>query len=93
MTESQLVQLLIKRVNAYETMMHDIQMYSCVTLDNPPIQHAIDVINCWSRAHRVGNGELSDQEQLEMVAVQFERIVTAEWRDSVRNSGISTKYS
>lgn len=81
-----------EKVYVYESMMHSIQLFSSVTMDGPAIQHMIDIINAWSYAHRAGNGMPTDEEQAEMVDFQFQRIKTAEWCDSVWNSGVETRY-
>lgn len=81
-----------EKVQVYENMLHNINMYSSVTLDNPPITHMIDIINGWSYSHRAGNGELSDEEVHNQINFWFEKMKNSVWRDSVRNSGIETAY-
>jgi hypothetical protein len=41
----------------------------------------IETVNMWSYAHRVGNGQLSDQEQAAIVNVQFLKLKNAVWHD------------
>jgi hypothetical protein len=81
-----------EKVRVYEGMLHDIQLYSTVIMDNPPITHMIDIINSWSYAHRCGNGEISESEQALLVKQQFDRLKNREYSNSSRNSGTSTKY-
>jgi hypothetical protein len=81
-----------EKVEVYETMLHAIQISSEVTGDSPAITHMIDIINSWSYAHRQGNGELTEKEQLALVRYQFERLKNKEWRESGWNSKVETTY-
>ena len=78
-----------EKVQAYESMMHTIQMYRSVTMDSPAINHLLDVICDWSYAHRRGNGEVDNDI---LVAKAFDRIKNRDWKDSVWNSKVDTKY-
>lgn len=78
-----------EKVEAYESMMHSIQMYRDVTMDSPAINHLLDVISDWSYAHRRGNGEVDNDIY---IARAFSRIKERDWKDSVWNSKVDTKY-
>jgi len=80
------------KIQVYERVFHDIQMFANVTLDRPALNHLISIICDWSYAHRQGNGELSDEEQQELIDYQFKKLETGEYRDSVWNSGIYTRF-
>ena len=86
------LRILRGKVQVYENMLHNINTYSSITMDNPPIMHMIDIINGWSYAHRAGNGELSEQEVQKQIDFWFEKMKNAGWIDSVRNSGVETRY-
>lgn len=81
--------LLREKVEVYEDVLHTIQMYRCVTLDPPAIEHLLDTICDWSYAHRRGNGEIDNDEA---VRFEFERMKERVWSDSVWNSGVDTSY-
>lgn len=81
-----------EKVEVYENMLHEIQMCSAVTMDGPALKHIIDIINGWSYAHRQGNGELSDEEQVALVRKWFDRMKHRDWKDSIWNSGVPTIY-
>ena len=78
-----------EKVEAYESMLHSLQMYRSVTMDGPAINHMLDVICDWSYAHRRGNGEVDNDI---LVAKAFDRIKNRDWKDSVWNSKVDTKY-
>lgn len=81
-----------EKVEVYEKLLHSIQMYACWTLDQPPLDHLMSIIFDWSYAHRCGNGELSDEEQNDLIDFQFERMKNHEWKKSCLNSGIETEF-
>lgn len=75
-----------EKVQVYENMMHSVQLFSTVVMDEKPIQHIISLINGWSYAHRQGNGELTAQEQTAMIRYWFERMKGCEWNDHTRTA-------
>ena len=83
---------LLEKVQVYEAMFHDIQMYTNVILDHPPMQHMISIIGCWSYAHRQGNGEFTDKETDKLIRKHFEKMKNREWTKSGRNSGVDTRF-
>lgn len=52
---------LTEKVNMYEGVLHDIQMYREVVLINERVIRLLDNIGRWSYAHRRGNGELDNE--------------------------------
>lgn len=51
-----------KKLKIYEKFFHKINLY-CVAMNNEKIKDAIHLIDMWSYAHRMGNGQLSYKEQ------------------------------
>jgi hypothetical protein len=72
---------LAERVEVYEGVLHDIQLLSSVAYNPVLLGRLIETVNKWSYAHRVGNGQLSDQEQAAIVNVQFLKLKNAVWHD------------
>jgi hypothetical protein len=65
---------LVKKVEMYEGLLHDVQMHAEVTLRGDRVSELIANICRWSYAHRVGNGENTEEEQDKMVRKAFERL-------------------
>lgn len=63
-----------EKVEVYEAVLHQINLYSSITMDSEKIGELIDAINAWSYAHRCGNGELSDEEQQALIDAKFNRL-------------------
>lgn len=55
-----------ERLKAYESFFHSINMH-CITMNNEKIKEAVSLIDSWSYAHRVGNGEHSPHRQQKIV--------------------------
>jgi len=66
---------LIEKVEKYESLLHRIQLYSSVTMDRDKVGKLIRNIDRWSYAHRVGNGELSEEEQDEVIRKAFDKLL------------------
>ena len=81
-----------EKVEVYEDLLHSLQTYAAVTLDQAAIAHAISIVCDWSYAHRAGNGEPTEAEQERMIRRQFDRLKEGEFRQSVWNSGIETEF-
>lgn len=64
-----------EKIRVYEQLLHDIQLYSTVVMDGKKVGKLIDNINSWSYAHRVGNGEYSEEEQDAIVAKAFKKLL------------------
>lgn len=63
-----------QKVEVYEDLLHSIQLYSEVTMNNDQIREVIRRICAWSYAHRSGNGELTEKEQNEGIDQAFWRL-------------------
>ena len=63
----------------YEQLLHDIQMYTCVSLNPEKLQRLIHMVCDWSYAHRAGNGEYTDVQQEQLIAKQFRRLQAREY--------------
>jgi Tfp pilus assembly protein PilN len=81
-----------EKVAVYEDLLHSLQMYAAVTLDQAAIAHALSIICDWSYAHRQGNGELTEEQQDNLVRKHFDRLKNGEFRQSVWNSGVDTQF-
>jgi len=55
-----------EKIEIYEDFLHAINM-CCITGNHKRIQKLVQNADSWSYAHRVGNGEYSDEEQQEIV--------------------------
>lgn len=71
------------KVATYERLLHDINMYAAITLDSQTMKEIISLICEWSYAHRVGNGQLSDEEQAEMVQKAYNRLKSGQYRPKI----------
>jgi DNA-binding transcriptional MerR regulator len=56
-----------KLIKIYENVFHRLQLYGEVTLNGDKLSKLLKKIYDWSYAHRQGNGELSDEEQQELI--------------------------
>lgn len=63
-----------ERVQMYEELLHDIQMYREVVLDDKKVKRLLDNIGNWSYAHRRGNGELTEEEQQVLIDDAFQQL-------------------
>jgi hypothetical protein len=54
------------RLKIYESFFHKINMATLI-FNNSKIAEAVNLIDRWSYAHRVGNGELTPREQQAIV--------------------------
>jgi hypothetical protein len=63
-----------EKLETYEKLLHDIQMFMVVTMDETKVRKALDNICAWSYAHRVGNGEYSEEEQDQIIAAAFKKL-------------------
>lgn len=78
-----------RKVEVYESLMHQIQLFRSVTMDEPALIHLLDVVCDWSYAHRSGNGEVDNDA---LVKKHLDRLEEGPWKDSVWNSKINTDY-
>lgn len=64
-----------EKIQMYEQFLHDIQLYS-ISGRGDLISILVGNACSWSYAHRVGNGELSDNQQDQIVANKFWKLTT-----------------
>lgn len=60
-----------EKVEVYEHVFHQLQMYREVVMSHEKVVQLLDIIGRWSYAHRCGNGEYSEEEQQQLVDNQF----------------------
>lgn len=72
-TDAEQVRDLRRLVDGYEALLHRVQLNFEVVLDGGAVRELLKRISRWSYAHRVGNGELSDEEQQRLVDHAFDR--------------------
>ena len=63
-----------EKVKVYEQLLHNIQLNAEVVMNNDNVRQLISNICRWSYSHRVGNGELSEQEQDEVINKAFYKL-------------------
>jgi hypothetical protein len=63
-----------EKVQMYEGLLHDVQMFADVVLDGEKVSRLVRNICSWSYSHRRGNGELSEDEQERMIRHAFDRL-------------------
>ena len=63
-----------EKIVMYEALLHDIQMYSYVLQNKNAAAELIENISAWSYAHRMGNGEHSDEEQQALIDTAFRKL-------------------
>ena len=64
-----------EKVEKYENLLHKIQLCAEVALDEKKTSQLIANICRWSYAHRTGNGELSEEQQDELIEKAFDRLL------------------
>lgn len=67
-----------EKIRTYEELLHAIQLHAEVTLNQKALRQLIGNVCRWSYAHRIGNGELLDKQQKELVNKQFKRLCDIE---------------
>jgi hypothetical protein len=70
---------LAEKVKMYEDFLHRISLY-CNCGNNEAIRKLVQNADAFSYAHRVGNGEYSDEEQDRIVAAKFWKLLDIEDR-------------
>jgi hypothetical protein len=63
-----------KENEVFQQVFHHINLHASITMNVDKMQEIIGAICSWSYAHRVGNGELSDEEQQAVIDRAFDRI-------------------
>lgn len=74
-----------EKVDVYERLLHKIQLNAQVIMDHEVVKDLVSNICDWSYAHRQGNGELSYEEQDELIRRQFEKLLESREPWTVRN--------
>ncbi len=64
-----------EKIKIYEELLHSIQIYAEVTMDNEKLSGLLRNICNWSYSHRVGNGYLTQEEQDELIKESFEKLL------------------
>jgi hypothetical protein len=64
-----------EKIEVYERLLHELQMNAEVALNAEGVRRLIGNICRWSYAHRTGNGELSDEQQQELIDKAFDRLL------------------
>ncbi len=85
------IERLREKVATYERVLHDINMYAAITLDRDSMARIIDMICNWSYAHRVGNGELDDEEQSKIIQRAYARLKFGEYHKPVSDCVYGSK--
>jgi hypothetical protein len=62
-----------EKVKMYEEYLHKINMF-VVCSDNDGVAELVQNADSWSYSHRVGNGELSDSKQQQLINKAFWRL-------------------
>ena len=63
-----------EKLEVYEKVLHQIQMFADVTMNEKKIKALIGLICSWSYAHRSGNGKNTDEEQQAMIDQFFQKL-------------------
>jgi hypothetical protein len=63
-----------KENEVFQQVFHYINTHASITMNQEKMQEIIGAICSWSYAHRVGNGELSDEEQQAIIDSAFNKI-------------------
>ena len=59
------------KVKVYENILHDISMFSSITMDPVIMEKIIDMINSWSYAHRQGNGIIDNKKLVDKIFIKL----------------------
>ena len=62
-----------EKIAVYESMFHALH-FAQVAMNPERVGKLLDSISAWSYAHRQGNGELTDEEQRELIEQAFKRM-------------------
>jgi hypothetical protein len=69
------IQQLKNKLEAHEIILHSLHTFSSVTMNGEKVRELLKLISNWSYAHRVGNGQYSDEETEELVERAFSEIM------------------
>ena len=63
-----------QKLSLFERVLHHIQMHREVTMNPHKVREILDAVGDWSRAHRVGNGELSPRQQRKLILLALQKL-------------------
>ena len=63
-----------EKLTVYEDILHALHFARSVTMSHERVLILLDSIGAWSYAHRQGNGELSDEQQQELIERAFNKM-------------------
>ena len=64
-----------EKIRVYEALLHRIQLYAEVSMDNVGVSKLISNICRWSYAHRMGNGTFTEENQNEYIEQEFRKLL------------------
>jgi len=64
-----------EKIEMYEALLHKIQLCAEVAMDGEKTSQLIRNICRWSYSHRAGNGELTDEQQENLIDAAFGRLL------------------
>lgn len=65
------------KVQIYESFLHDLHFAYAVSMNHDRVNELLQLASMWSYAHRIGNGEYTDEEQQEIVNHATKQIAAA----------------
>lgn len=63
-----------EKIEKYESFLHKLDLCASVACDPVAVKELIENASNWSYAHRIGNGELPEQEQQKHIDSSFWRL-------------------
>lgn len=64
-----------EKIQKYEELLHTIQLFAEVTMDNEKLKKIIHNICDWSYAHRAGNGSLTQKQIDKNIKQKFDKLL------------------
>ena len=64
-----------QKVQAYEQVLHNLQMHYEVTGNTERLKEQLNRISDWSYAHRTGNGMLTARQQNKLIREAFNKLI------------------
>ena len=71
-----------EKIAMYERYLHALSIM-CTCVDNFGVKELVTNADIWSYAHRVGNGELSDEEQQQAIDNAFWKLLDTPETDAI----------
>ena len=63
-----------RKIEKYERLLHLLDLNYSTAMNSKNVRSLLDNISNWSRAHRVGNGMLSEEEQEALIGKAFDTL-------------------